>query len=399
MPQPIVLPRERSIWEIMMPQMLQMFMSQKMQQGQLDQKAEQANLERQHETGVRGQALDVQMQREGRMPLTDQWASKGGVQGGVVNPYSGKSYGPKPQPQIHQKTIGGKPFVVIKDQDGSVKLTQVKEPTKKSLTKIELTRQALKGDKEAKAILEDMHNKRIEEARALGQAQALGRTDPIDTTGTARAIIAGRENFAMVKNTFGVSVQEMVRKEVLKLDPDFNFVKPRVTEKAIQASISQQFKQRGMMGSFVKNLNKQLSRTDEIMKDVISRIGIRAIDLPKRELITRFKGSGHEKVLESYLIEISNEIGKLSTGSAASIRELSTDAQERWASIHDPNLSIKELKIILDETQEMANMRLASTDEEIEETMNLADNLRKKRKFKPKEESNPSSRFKILKVE
>jgi len=151
-----------------------------------------------------------------------------------------------------------------------------------------------------------------------------------------------------------------------------------------------------MMGSFVKNLTKQLDRTDEMMKDVISRIGVRAIDLPMREIKTRVKGSGHEKALEAYLIEISNEIGKLSTGSAASIRELSTDAQERWAKIHDPNLSFKQLKIILDETRKMADMRLESTDNEITETMGLLDNIREERK---EPEQKPSGRFRILKVE
>jgi len=198
----------------------------------------------------------------------------------------------------------------------------------------------------------------------------------IDIPGTAKSIIEGRENLENVKNTFGVAVQEGIRKEVLKQDPEFNFLVPRTNIKALQGSLNQQQKQRGMMGSFVKNLNKQLGRVDQIMKDVIQRVGVRAMDLPIREWRTRFVGSGHEKVLESYLIEISNEIGKLSTGSAQSIRELSTDAQERWAKIHDPNLSFKELKLILDETQTMGNMRLKSTEEEIQDTMDKIKNPR-----------------------
>lgn len=267
----------------------------------------------------------------------------------------------------------------------------------KGTSEAELTRASLKGDPEAKAILNAMQDRKIDIARAGGEAMIDAKIGVVDTEGVARAVIDGRETIENVKNTFGVPVQEAVRAAVLEKDPEFNFVKPRIKLAAVKSSLMLQQKQRGMMGSFVKNLNKQLTRVDTVIKDVISRIGVRGIDLPLRELNVRFKGSGHEKVLESYLIEISNEIGKLSTGSSASIRELSTDAQERWAKIHDPNLSFKELKKILDETQTMANMRLDSTDEEINETLGMLDNIREERK--PSKKEKPKRRFKILSVE
>ena len=152
----------------------------------------------------------------------------------------------------------------------------------------------------------------------------------------------------------------------------------QATYKALSSSLSQQQKNRGMMGSFVSNLVQQVDRVEEVERDLVNRVGIRAIDLPRRELVTKFKGSGAEKVLEAYLVEISNEIGKLSTGSAASIRELSIEAQKRWDKIHDPNLSIKELKLILDETKKMAQMRLSSTDQELETTKEAMSNIGKK---------------------
>jgi len=275
-----------------------------------------------------------------------------------------------------------------------------REGLKAAKSPAELTRAALRGDKEAKAILDEMQKNKVEVARAMGEAQVGAKIGIVDVEGVAQSILDGRETIENVKNTFGVPVQEAVRASVLEKDPEFNFVKPRIKLSSIKTSLSQQQKQRGMMGSFVKNLNKQIDRIDEVMKDVISRVGIRAVDLPKRELIRRFKGSGYENVLEAYMLEISNEIGKLSTGSAASIRELSTDAQERWAKIHDPNLSLKELKKILDETRLMANMRIDSTDEEIEETLDMLDNVRKPRgDIKETEKEKPKRRFKILRVE
>lgn len=272
------------------------------------------------------------------------------------------------------------------------------ENMKPAKTQAELTRAALRGDVEAQEILKSMQTRAVEVAKATGAAAIEAKMGIVDIEGVARAIVDGRETIENVKNTFGIPVQEGVRARVLQLDPEFNFSKPRIKLSAIKSSLGQQQKQRGMMGSFVKNINKQLTRVDTVMKDVISRVGVRAVDLPLREFKIRFVGSGHEQVLNAYLIEISNEIGKLSTGSAASIRELSTDAQERWAKIHDPNLSLKELKKILDETQTMANMRLDSTDEEIEETIEMLDNINEPRRA-PVTKTESGTRFKILKVE
>jgi hypothetical protein len=220
-----------------------------------------------------------------------------------------------------------------------------------------------------------MTARKIEVGKASAQGKIEGLYANIDIEGTAKAVIEGRETIENVKNTFGVPIQEAVRKAVMAEDKSFNFLLPRAVVRSLDTSLKGQEKQRGLMGSFVRNINKQVDRVDEIAGEV-NRWGIRALDLPKRELITRLKGSGKEKVLEAYLTEISAEIGKLSTGSSASIRELSTEAQARWNKIHDPNLSFKELKIILEETRDMAEMRISSTNEEIEFTKERLKNLK-----------------------
>ena len=137
---------------------------------------------------------------------------------------------------------------------------------------------------------------------------------------------------------------------------------------ALSKSLANQQKIYNMMGSFVRNMDQQIIRVKKIGDDLVNRVGTRALDLPLRELKTRFKGSGNEAILEAYTLEISNEIGKLSTGSSASIRELSVDAQERWAKIHDPNLSLGELIKVLDETKHMGAMRMEGAKDEIEST-------------------------------
>lgn len=175
-------------------------------------------------------------------------------------------------------------------------------------------------------------------------------------------------------------------------------VTQRESVKGYAQSLKAQQKQRGLAGSFVRNLNKQLNRVEQIAGDV-SRVDVRLLDVPIRELKTRAAGSGREKAFEAYLLEISNEIGKLSTGSQASIRELSVDAQERWAKIHDPNLSLNELKIILDETRNMAEMRLESFDEEISKTISDMENVTQKSGTKKETAKETKPRFKILKVE
>ena len=156
--------------------------------------------------------------------------------------------------------------------------------------------------------------------------------------------------------------------------------------KALSMSLRNQEKIRGMMGGFVRNMDKQVVRLDDIFNKIVSRVGVRALDYPLREIKTRAIGSGNEAVIEAYLLEISNEIGKLSTGSAASIQELSIEAQKKWAKIHDPNLSPREIKKVLTETRQMGQMRLESSDEEIKATQEKMKNIDKEVPTGPKEE-------------
>ena len=144
--------------------------------------------------------------------------------------------------------------------------------------------------------------------------------------------------------------------------------------KAGNSSLTNQRKNYDMMNGFAKNIDLQINKVKKIYSD-IQRTDIRLLDKPLRDLRVAAKGSGKEANLASYLIEISNEIGKMSTGSAASIRELSESAQKQWQKIHDPNLSIKELMVVLNGTRDQAFIRLETTKEAMDTTRSMITGL------------------------
>ena len=149
----------------------------------------------------------------------------------------------------------------------------------------------------------------------------------------------------------------------------------RETMKSFSTSLSTQQKNRGMMGSFVGNINKQIGEIERISKDLVTRFGVRALDMPRRELVTRAIGSGQENVLKAYLKEVSTEIAKLSQGSAASVQQLPEENRKEWDRIHDVNLSFGELTKVLNATKDMANMRLKSVDEELTRTIDAMEGV------------------------
>jgi hypothetical protein len=132
--------------------------------------------------------------------------------------------------------------------------------------------------------------------------------------------------------------------------------------KAGDMSLKNMTKQEAPMSAFVLNINRQISKIEELYK-ANDRIGLRLIDRPIRELRVMAKGSGDEAVKASYLLEISNEIGKLSSGASASVQQLSDSAKEDWKKVHDPNLSMKEIMKVVNATRDQANMRISTWKE------------------------------------
>jgi len=269
--------------------------------------------------------------------------------------------------ELH-KTVGGKTTMVASNPKEVVP----KEP--KTPTEISLLQKAQDGDKNAQKLLDALMKRKEGAGKAAAKGKLGALFEAMGTEGVAQAVIEGRETLENVKNTFGVPIQEVVRSKVLEIDPKFNFVIPRAVVKSLSSSLANQEKQRGMMGSFVNNINMQMGKVEELMGN-IGRLGLRAVDLPIKELKKRFVGSGKEVVLEGYMQEISNEINKLSQGSQASVAQLGEESQKRWNRIHDTSLSYKEVMIIINATRDMANMRLKSADKELEFTKSRLENL------------------------
>ena len=138
-------------------------------------------------------------------------------------------------------------------------------------------------------------------------------------------------------------------------------------KKAIAGAITFLQKQASSMGSFVNNIEQQIDKVEVLSRD-LKTYDTRLLNIPLRTLRGKLAGSALQSKYDLYLAEIESEIGKLATGSTASIAELSATAQQRWEKIHDKNLSIKDMLSLLDETKAAARMRMKSVDDELEKT-------------------------------
>jgi hypothetical protein len=143
--------------------------------------------------------------------------------------------------------------------------------------------------------------------------------------------------------------------------------------KALNASIVQQQKQLGSMGSFVKNMDSQIAKVGELSKK-ISTFDTRLLNMPLRAVRGRIVGSPQQAKYDMYLAEIESEIGKLATGAAGSVSELSVGAQEKWAKIHDKNLSINDMLQLLQETSAAGKLRMKSVNDQLQETRDAMKN-------------------------
>jgi hypothetical protein len=135
--------------------------------------------------------------------------------------------------------------------------------------------------------------------------------------------------------------------------------------KSIQGAQNFLEKQLSAMGSFVANIDMQVDKVKDLSKD-LETFDTRLLNVPLRTLRGKIAGSPLQSKYDMYLTEIESEIGKLATGSAASIAELSTTAQAKWDKIHDKNLSVKDMLSLLEETRAAARMRVKSVETQLE---------------------------------
>lgn len=148
----------------------------------------------------------------------------------------------------------------------------------------------------------------------------------------------------------------------------------RAEANSLETSLKKQQPNRDMANSFVDNIGGQLREIEKLYNE-IDRTNAKIANVPIRALATQIKGSGKEQALASYLMEVSREIGKLSTGSQSSIAELSVETQKKWDKIHDGTLPWKEMKDVLEATRKQSEIRLQSLDNTIKNTQQKFDGL------------------------
>jgi hypothetical protein len=144
--------------------------------------------------------------------------------------------------------------------------------------------------------------------------------------------------------------------------------------KGMDKSMSNQRKNYDMMRGFVANMDRQMERLDALYQK-LPRSQYKLLNIPLVKLRTVAEGSGEEASAAALLIELGNESGKLSTNSAASIRELSESAQKQWGRIHDQSLSYNDLKKVLMTTKQLGHDRLKSTEDAMNFTLQSIESL------------------------
>jgi uncharacterized protein YaaR (DUF327 family) len=252
------------------------------------------------------------------------------------------------------------------------KIKREREP--KSPTQIDIEIAASNGDPVAVKILKDQEDRKLRIAK-INKSVTVNGLSTDENAALTRAIEEGRLDPNRINSR---SAKLYAQLELSK--PGQNFASLSADINANRGSIQWQQKNRDLMSSFVANIGKQNDRLAELTK-TISLSDIRLLNLPLVEFRKRVSGDPKLSKVAMYLTEISNEAARLSSGNAASIAELSLGAQERWAKIHDPYLSIKDMLDLTKETYHAGVMRLETVDDTLAES---------RKRFSSKEKGKPS---------
>uniref|UniRef100_A0A6M3IHX0 Uncharacterized protein n=1 Tax=viral metagenome TaxID=1070528 RepID=A0A6M3IHX0_9ZZZZ len=251
----------------------------------------------------------------------------------------------------------------------------IRSKTLPKMTDNQLTVLALNGDKEAKAVLDAKSARDAAKASDVARSQMDAKLGRINIDYLAQSVIDGRTTIENIKNAFGTPVQPIVMSRVLELSPGFNFNQPKIRFDSAKASMTMLEKQYTSMGSFVENINKQIDRLDKELLPLISRTDVRFINKPLRYLKTTVLGNSIEVKLNMYLAEVSREVARLTAGSPQSIAELTQYSQMIWDAIHDPNLSVPEIRDIMNESKHLGLIRLESVDEQRQKLWKTLENI------------------------
>lgn len=226
--------------------------------------------------------------------------------------------------------------------------------------------------------------KRVSQDKSTTVVNNMQQLAPGDIDTVASLLAQGKIDAADLSKRGGNAQIAQIYKRAQEINPEFDPRGTKAANAAYQATLSQQEKQRGAVGSFVKNIDAQIGAVNDIFK-YLQRTDARGLNIPIRELKTRLIGSGLENKYDMFISEISAESSKLSQSAAQSIAQLPEGSRQKWEKIHDLNLPISEMKLLLEGTKDMGKIRLKSLDDEITDT-------KKRRRGGSYEQPAPSSK-------
>jgi len=136
---------------------------------------------------------------------------------------------------------------------------------------------------------------------------------------------------------------------------------------AIQKSIAKQEQQRGSMGSFVINIDKQIEEIGHVAEE-ISRSDVRLLNKPINWVAKKIAGDPTLAKYRLYLSELQREVSKLSQGATGSVAQLSDAEQRHWASVMDEDMSVGNMMKLLESVRDAGRIRMESVDEALVES-------------------------------
>ena len=134
--------------------------------------------------------------------------------------------------------------------------------------------------------------------------------------------------------------------------------------------IDAQQKKLGSMRSFALNIDKQAGKLNETI-DKIFKLDAKILNHPVNKIMTDYVGSADRAVLAVLVGELSEEIGKLASGATDSVAALSEGGREKWDKIFNVNLPAKAMKQLVNESKEVALMRIDSMKESLAESKRI----------------------------
>lgn len=246
----------------------------------------------------------------------------------------------------------------------------VKTSAKTAKSKMDLMMEASEGNLESEKKLAKIVEFESKSAKTMSTAQTEGKMEAvkkaINIPSLVKGVQSGRVSPMMIKNTMQVPVQSMVMAQVLTDNPDFNILSMEAKKDALTKSYGKLNLRHMFMKTFVANIDAQVVSLEGKYKEIEEagkRIGVRAFDMPLRDLKKKLIGAGEERVVDMFLMEISRETTKLAQGATESIAMLGEEEMKRWDAVHDGSLSINEIRKVLSATKELGGIRMKTFED------------------------------------